>query len=323
MLAEFVMGSSQPASTSDPEKVRLFLLKALVEGDHPDAAQLFASTLESTAPNYSELGLALRFFAKNGQYPRAYRWIETKLTETLPSLSKEAVGQLLSDVGQAQRGDWSANTPRWRTDPHAAATWPELALKIYAYEFERFGPDSAHFSDAIAAIPLQDFRERPLATLALAASHDRKVRAWATAELRGLIDGSSPTIPARNTMTVSQTAPEDPALLPVQALLMGWSSDRFSILIDMFCAGDSLRYALISSLGTHATTSYEELVARIAATPSTLTSDRQLLVRAIDEMAERLGRDDPGLFSAPRRLKRLLVQIEKGEKIEAKPIVCR
>lgn len=120
---------------------RLLLLRMLLRGRHPEAFPFF-DRLAAGNPSPAVRGMALRYLAANGHYPRAYRWIEQHLLDELPRLEREDAEELLLAVSSAQRGDYyDGGRPRWLTDPHAAATWPALARRIDAYQAQAFGAD--------------------------------------------------------------------------------------------------------------------------------------------------------------------------------------
>ena len=320
-LTRLLLDEPPPGPESIADRKR-FILNALIEGDHPTALPRFEAMLTAPTPDPEQIGLALRFLAKHGQYPRAFQWIEANLMKTLPTLSRETGSRLVADISRVQRGDWSVDIPRWRSDPHAAATWPELALALYWYQVERVGEGrAARFDDAIAAIPIRNFRERPQLTLARAAAYDQKVVEWAVAELRRERAGARAEGPSGSAGAGS--APEDSDRLPLRALLTGWSSKHYPLLNTIFCQGAQRRSLLISSLGTHGDMNYADLLARIAAAPSLAPAERALLLTAIGDMAARAARENSGIFSSHRTLTALLERVRKGEKIEAKPIDCR
>lgn len=135
-----MIGATPPRHTGAAGE-RLLLLDMLARGRHPAARPLF-DRLTATSPSPAVRGLALRYFAANGHYPRAYRWIEQHLLDELPRLERADAGELLLAVSGAQRGDWyDGGRPRWLTDPHSAATWPALARRIDAYQTQTFGAD--------------------------------------------------------------------------------------------------------------------------------------------------------------------------------------
>jgi hypothetical protein len=138
-------GSSAPASSApatDPLRIRI--LQSLVQGDHPDALPLFERLWAAPETSRAYRGALLRYFARNGHYPRAYSWIETSLLAELRSLARREAQALLWDVAEVQRGEsWEEGQERWRSDAHAAATWPALSRIIHRYQIDTFGEDDA------------------------------------------------------------------------------------------------------------------------------------------------------------------------------------
>jgi hypothetical protein len=134
-------GPYRPQSPGRADPVRHRVLLSLVEGRHPDALPLFERLWSSAEAARPIRGLILRYFAQNGHYPRAYRWIETDLLGTLESLPPGEAMELLRDVQSVQMGDaWEEGRERWRSDPQAAATWPALSRSVGAYQTRTFGP---------------------------------------------------------------------------------------------------------------------------------------------------------------------------------------
>ncbi|HEY0013537.1 MAG TPA: hypothetical protein VGB79_11895 [Allosphingosinicella sp.] len=136
-------GPYQARSLRRIDPVRDRVLLSLVEGRHPDALPLFERLWTSAEAAQPIRGLILRYFAANGHYPRAYRWIETDLIDALQALPPAEAMELLRDVQAVQMGDaWEEGRERWRSDPHAAATWPALSRAIDAYQTRTFGAGS-------------------------------------------------------------------------------------------------------------------------------------------------------------------------------------
>ncbi len=138
-------GSSAPeptAPSTDPLRVRI--LQSLVQGNHPEALPLFERLWAAPETSRAYRGLLLRYFARNGHYPRAYSWIETSLLAELRSLPRREAQALLWAVAEVQRGDsWDEGQEGWRSDAHAAATWPALSRTIHRYQVATFGEGEA------------------------------------------------------------------------------------------------------------------------------------------------------------------------------------
>lgn len=137
-------GEPQASSLEPLDPLRVTVLQALVLGEHPDAFPLFERLWAAPATDRRLRGLILRYFAANGQYARAYRWIETSLLAELRTLPRPEALALLRHVADVQRGDsWEEGRERWRSDPRAAATWPALSRTLYRYQIRMFGDDYA------------------------------------------------------------------------------------------------------------------------------------------------------------------------------------
>lgn len=321
-LTSLLMGEPDPGPEDMAARKRAILV-ALVTGDHPEARPLFDGFLAAPVQNPEQIGLALRFLAKNGEYSRAFHWIETRLMDLLPSLPPPSAMRLIGDVAEAQSGDEASERQRWQGDPRARTVWPELALRLYWYQVDRFGADRAYRpGEAIAAIAIKDFRERPLVTRALAAGYKPEVADWAIAELRNetLRRSWEQRLAAANEAALPEE--DDPARLPLQVLLGAWQSDNIPVLAQTYCQSASRRRLLIELLGTHGHSLYADLVARIAATPSLTAEERGLLQKAIGDMAARESRENRGLFTSYASLTTLLDRVKKAEKVAAKPITC-
>ncbi len=165
-IAALLLGEPPAEAPVENERVRRAILDALAKGHHPAAQPLFERLAEAPDARPSDQAFALRFFAANGQYPRAYRWIEHNLMNLLLRVEPNDQQFLIQAVADVQRGDSDEDgRARWRTDPHAAATWPELALSLYWYQIHSFGADRAlAFQDAVGSIALTDFGARPART---------------------------------------------------------------------------------------------------------------------------------------------------------------
>jgi hypothetical protein len=290
-LAVALLGRPLPQAPVGADGERLAILRALAEGDHPGALALFERLSGSAETRGALRGLVLRYFARNGQYARAYQWIETRLLAELPRLPRGEAQALVVDVAQVQRGDtFGEGQERWRTDPRASATWPELALALHWYQMNTVGPDRLiGFSDAIAAIETPDYRARPEVALALASGYDGGVRRWARTELERA--ALTPTVNARETEADERS--EDPALLPMRILVSAWAEEDRPLLVRAFCQGGERRQRVIHALGQWGDHLYMDLLASMAATPRLSDEDHSVLIRAAIEMTAR-GISDTG-----------------------------
>jgi len=197
---------------------------------------------------------------------------------------------LLGDVAEVQGISFGEHEARWRSDPQSAATWPELALSLEIYQVNTVGRDhTIHFSDAIGAIPITDYRARPELTLALASSYDQDVRSWAIAELE-----ASPT-PHPDGMNRGRPGnAEDPILLPLRVLFSAWRPDDFPVVGRIFCAGGEGRRLVASTLAELGDDLYgTPFLARLAATPGLSEEEKTWLLRAALQIAARETRLNP------------------------------
>jgi hypothetical protein len=304
------------------EGERLMVLSALATGDHPVALPLIQRLWSAPATGAQARGLILRYLAKNRQYGRAYQWIETRLMAELPLLRAADAVALLTAVAEVQRGEpYEEGKERWRSDPRAAATWPKLALALYWYQVRTIGEERAlHFGDAIAAIPITDYRAQEALTLALAADYDEKVGLWALAEL------ARPP-PPEEAGTADDEEEQDevekgPELLPLRILASAWSEESEPHLADAFCRGGNRRRLAIVALGRWGDTLYEPLLARMAATPGLSDKEKSWLFRAAADMAGRelQGRGNAAYLDEDED-KWLVTRLARGQ-WGSIPVVC-
>jgi hypothetical protein len=311
--ARLLLGQEVDEKRQGREEARRRLLVALVNGHHPDARPLFERLAAATPQDPSTAGLVLRYFAKNGDYPRTFAWIETRLMNLLPRLEPGEAKRLIGDVALAQGG--AEGEERWRRDPHAAAAWPELALSLYWYQVRTFGADEAIlFRDAFDALPQADMRARPLLTLALAKDYKEGVAKWAVAELRDAKKRQAwEGLPAEARATL-----EDPARLPLQILLSAWQAENGRVLEEVFCQSALRRSVLIRTLGDTGDSLFEWLVVGIGASDLS-AEERDLLASAAARFAVREGRT----LDADDVDKAVLVKALQRERIAGGPIMCR
>ena len=320
-LTDFVTG--RPPRDGDPTigEMRRFLLSALVTGDHADAAPIFDAILAAPAPDPDALGLSLRFFAKHGQYPRAFQWIETRLMSILPTLSRNEAFKLIGAAITAQNGESHEGPAPWLGDAHAAAVWPELALGLYWYANNVLGEDlSYRLGDAIGRIPRTDYRQRPLLTLALARAYAPGVAEWALAEL----NDDSKRQKWEEAVGYRQPISVSPAYLPMRVILLASLDDRESRMIRIFCQSAERRRMLIAMLGAHGGILETGFLARIAATPSLNKEERELLAGAIIQFQVRAAERDGELlhWHLAEYARSMTNGREPLEERDARPIVC-
>lgn len=310
-------GSAQRAMGAD--QARAILLMSLANGRHPGAQSLIERLAEAPGASGRELAMVLRYLARHGRYPRAYRWIETRLATRLLTLEPAEAQILLREVAAVQRGE---NTEyrheRWRADPHAAATWPEVALGLYWYQAERLRrEDIEDFGDAFDAIPVSDYRARPLLSVALAATSNEAALAWAAAELARL-----PAPPERED-DPGRERRDEPAVLPARMLVSAWHRESEPGLIRAFCQGGARRRTIVDALRLWGDPDYHELLGRMATLPGLAANERARLLQAVLEMSAR-GLDGPdhartlGDASSPWLLARLI----RGRPEGGTPLSC-
>lgn len=243
-----------------------FILRALVTGDHPDAAPVFEDLLANPSRTSADLGLAIRFFAKNSDYRRAFGLIEMDVMRLLPALPPDERSALLGAVLSAQRGDsYEEGQERWRSEPYVAAVWPELALSLYWSEANPDGFSEIAFGGALEAIPVSDYRARPMVTLAR--PFDDDALAWAFAELR------TPPAPVEVDVNLD--------LLPLALLVRSYGDDRNAVLDAAFCSGGDRRLALIAMLGDWGGILDEDYLARLIVSPGLSEEDQTALIDAV------------------------------------------
>jgi len=311
--ARYLLDSKRREGGFVPAYQRRRVLLALATGDHPDARPMFESMIAERPGDPGKIGLALRFLARNGAYGRAFAWIEGRLMNLLPQLERRAALRLVADVDRAQRGDGEGREP-WRSDPHASAAWPELALSLYGYQVRSFGADEAtSFGDALRELPHSDYRARPLLTLALAQSYEEGVADWAIAELRD--ERKRKAFEALSEEARGEA--EDPARLPLQVLLSAWQQAHGAVLREVFCQSSARRRLLIRTIGDTADSLYSGLIEAIAASPLD-DEERALLPAALVRWSARTDRmSDPGDLDHP-----ILVDVVGGKKLAGNGIPC-
>ena len=275
-VASLLLGEPRTVSPQGPQRARRMILAALAEGDHPDAMPLFEALSARADLDVDQRGFMLRYLARNGQYSRAYQWIEHRLLPELARLSPRDAERLLAHVGDVQTGDhYSDGKERWRQDPHAVAKWPEHAFALYRYAAATVGKDriGGWLSAPLSDIPVSDYRARPELTIALAGAFDEGAERWATEEL------SHPQVP-RDPDTAALVPEQHRDTLPLRVLAAAWSSERITALKRAFCDGGERRYLTLRALGQEGDELYESLLAEMAGTPSLSEEEQGWLLRA-------------------------------------------
>jgi hypothetical protein len=312
-IAGLLLG--EPAREEDSKSLaamRRQVLTALASGRHPEAMPVFERLAAEIPEDPDRIGLALRFLAGNGAYGRAFQWVETRLMKRLPELDPAAARRLVGHVAEMQSTGGEGQEP-WRGDPRAAAVWPELALALYWHQVRAFGADSAFsFGSALRTLPHDDYRARPLLTLALAKSYEPGIVEWAVGELA---DEAKRTA-WEDLPEATRKARTDPAALPLQVLLFAWHHQYQRVPEQVFCQSRARGLLLIRTLGEVGDGLYADLIQRIAASALS-AEERSALPAAIEQWG---GRNDKGWMYQGRAAK-LVADLEQGKKTAA-PIKC-
>jgi hypothetical protein len=324
-MTDAVLGRTPPADKMSLEGEKALVLRSLVLGEHPAAAPLFERLVAVPRPRADHLGLAIRFFAKNNAYRRAYALVETAAMKILAAIDQQETLQLLNDIYHAQRGEThQEGKERWRSDPYVAASWPELALHLFWFQHHMFGSPQLRDTGAIGAIAVEDYRARPMATLALAASYDEPVEKWVFAEL---VDEKKRT-EWESKSDDDKFGQEDPALLPVQALVLAFGDARDKVIERVACQSAARRALLIDALGDFGDSLDRKWLARVAATPPLSEDERSLLGQALARYFSRHSMEQGGgLFGSASGYAEyeMLENVIRGEKITvetAEPLRC-
>lgn len=298
------------------------ILAALATGDHPGARPLFARLLRERPSDPVAVGNALRFQARHGRFPEAFRWIESHLMNLLPRLDGREALWLIGQVAHVQWGDYrDKGEERWRSDPHAASAWPELALSLYWYQRGRFGRSGIYeLRDAVETLRPANPRDRPLVALALAADWTDPVQDWAAEQIRDdPLRRSWEALPPE-----LREAREDPAWLPLRIVLAAGHFLDDGTLPAVFCQSPQRRRLLIAALGGDIDRQHHRLLARIAATPGLASEDRKLLSASAAKASAsiRSGREVDPLLGGGQSDLDVLAHIATGATVQAEPILC-
>ena len=296
------------------------LLTSLANGQHPGARPLFERLAEAPGSSGRDLALALRYFSGNGDYARAWRWIETRLAYRLLTLDTLDAQILLREVDEVQRGgNYEPGHERWRRVPRVAAAWPEIALSLYWYQVGRMPPgDRQYFDDAIETIPVSDYRTRPLLSVALAAADNERALAWASAELAGL------PVPADETGEEWQRDRADErAFLPARMLVTHRGEQGEAPLIRAFCQGGVRRRTIINAFRRWGDPDYHDLLGRMATYSGLTALERSRALQAVMEMSARgLDHADAGVSLGSPDSQWLLTRLLRGQAREGEPLTC-
>jgi hypothetical protein len=293
---------------------RPFLLRQLALGRHQDATPLFESLLADPVLPPETLGITIRFFASQGDRRRALDIAEARVLTKLAELSGDDVAHLHYELAMAMEGAGFDGTEDWRSDPSLAERWPRLSFLLTRFVNNAQGPGYLSNRYAVDYIG-NDFRRWPEATLQAAMANSLSVEEWAIAELMGPV--------------TRQTSPEeDPARLPIRALVRGSGEERDAAVLKVFCQGGTRRMMLIDALAESADDSSDPpIVERMLSTPELTEDERKALLDAMIELdgrarslrrryEDRLGTHGPSDW-------RIFLEVAiRGERFTVEPIVC-
>lgn len=283
-LTDLIFDIRRPAF--DIERQKQSILLSLVNGDHPDAAPLFAGLL-ADRPDPATLGLGIRYLSNNGPIRPAFDLVETEVMRRIGGLADEEAGQLVSDVSRAMTGenhDHEARDELWRFDPHVAARWPETALSLF-WDGARRDSGGGGFAAELDVLRLSDYRARPEVTLALAETFDEEVEGWAIAE-------ASRLAPAADWLNR-----DDPLRLPLRTLAAAYGEDRNAALVRVWCSGESGRIMVTEALAFHGDDLDLDLLSRMLATPGQDEESVDGTRKALSILFGRNASDRRGWFS--------------------------
>jgi hypothetical protein len=309
---------SRPAGPDGANRLRATILTALANGRHPAALPLFERLAAAPDTGGRGYSLALRFMAANGFYARASRWIETRLMTRLTSMAPAEAQALIADVVELQRGlSGPDNEERWETDPHAAATWPEIELALYWHQLRTVGEEYAiPLGEAFDTIEVSDYRARPLLTAALGATNGGYAKGWAFRELE------RPRPAAAADVADDDDESEDPDLLPIRVLVSYWEEDRVARLTRAFCESPARRRLIILAIGQWGANLYQVLLDRIAGFPGLTGPEREALMNAAIEMNARHINEAGRAFLMGRTENWLVTRLSRGQPPDGPPLSC-
>ena len=327
-LTDLLYGSSTPEEFGRNEQMQ-FILWALVNGDHPSAMELFDGLSKENNQNGAVLGTIIRFFSKHGRYRDAVNVANNNAFRVMSTSPRRDVEEFLRGVNLMHYYEGDYLREKWKEDAYAKAWWPEFALAINESFRNRFGGDRRYsFGEEAELLRPENYRSRPLVTLALADAYDDAVINWAKSEIDRFIALDSDEI-------------DNYFLdLPVLVLLHNYRSykkETIEPVDEYFCADEDVRYKIISLTGLAQNYYTEDLLYRIAQydglegyEPTYL---KQAMILFVAERQKRFLEGGRGFFGGygmrmyGMRMDELLIPYMNGEKIEEddedrKPIVC-
>ena len=240
------------------EKRQTMIVRALAEGDHPDAAPLFHSIVVENATDATQLGAALAFFVRQ----KNYALVKAAFAEhilwvtgvTGPGSGPGFWGTVQRAVGYGEDRD---------VDPEFADWWDRQKL---ANCFIRSGPFSCRYGrDEIAAL-LDDPRGNE--TLLLAGAKSPEVIAWAEAELDRL--------KAEGVKTHHRDWD-----FPRKLLLAAYDGDGPKRVHELACGSKEMRWGLADSIGRAPTRHTKNLLREMMAMEQHKHVRKQLFESAV------------------------------------------
>lgn len=310
----------------DQQKERVLL--SLIDGGHEDASPLFERLLAKPDISAIELASAVKFVASvQKNYVRAIDLIETRIASQIDRLPALDAVRLISAASSAMRDD--GIEPAWQSEPEVAKRWPHIAFGFAMYSEARFGEGFSYFAEMEALAP-SDYRIWPDWTLLEARNYNDELEAWAISELR------NDRLRTDHEAAISRISPDsfdkplqDPARLPMRALVRSNADDRDKVLREMFCKGPTRRLLLISALGSDSNPDDygdDDLFAEMLASSSLAEGDRTAIIVALAEItgrdhayAKAMGFDIP---ATENRWTKLIKTAAIGEKANVKGIAC-
>ncbi|MFO0509871.1 MAG: hypothetical protein ACK51K_04375 [Gammaproteobacteria bacterium] len=312
-MTDAIVGGGAP-DTLSVEAQKSFVLRSLIEGDHPDASPLFERLLAASDVSAERLGAVIRYFGAQGQLKRALDVAETRILPRVIEFDPVDAEALYSDLVLAMRGDGYDEKEEWRSDPEVAERWPRVSFLFARYLGGAMSPGLAsnEYADELIG---NDFRRSPELTLQSANAHSWRAEEWAIAELSGPISERA-------------ASAEDPARLPIRVLVRGLGEERNAAVLKVFCQGGARRMMLIDALGEAADSTYDpQIVERMLSTPELTDAERKALLDALIELDGRSlsrRRFHQEFFGEhrPSDWRILLEAVIKGERFTVEPIVC-
>ncbi len=227
---------------SQAEGVRSVVMRALLEGDHPDAEPLFRDVIAQTPPNPTELGTALAYFIKLGEYDIVKRafgehilWIEGV---TGPGAGPGFWSVVNRTIGYSDRRTVPTEFGDWWDRQHLASCLLENVPTDC-----NFGWDEAA---ALLAAPYANQK------LLLAGASSPKVTAWAEAELDRLALENVPSFHAQWDF-------------PMTVLLAAYRGDEPKRVHELACGTKNMREGLADLIGNVPTLYTEGLLREMMA----------------------------------------------------------